>query len=240
MLGCFAGILLGVFIILFLPKEYRVMASLKVEPTSSSIAENLFENLTLVEQKLSTADEMVKLKSFDLVSDALAAIDYRVTYYEKGLVFYNQEVQGKPPFRITVDTTEIQLVDCPIKIQWISDSIARVKADLSKGYLVDFRSKKQTGQEATGELDETVRVGEKVKSNYFDFTLDRVQGAFINPEAEYKFRIEDPSILTEKYIQTLNINPAIKDASILQLKLKTKNPERDINFLDQLIRIYIR
>ncbi|NJN28695.1 MAG: hypothetical protein HC819_23305 [Cyclobacteriaceae bacterium] len=231
--------LIGYFISKNLPKEYRVVASIKVESSNKSVAQNLFENLSLIEENISTSNETAILKSYDLVRSSLKAIDYKVTYFKNERLFDKVQYQNCP-FIIVVDTSANQLINKKISIEILDEyaAIVEMEVEANDDYYYNYRAESQYQIKESIQIKDTVYFDSVFASKYLSFKLIKKPLFTVSDEVNYAFVIEDLNYLTENYITRLKINPIVKDADILELKLNSKQPERDILFLNALISIY--
>ena len=85
----------------------------------------------------------------------------------------------------------------------------------------------------------TGRIGELITSDYFSFRL------FFNKDhiplenlTEYSFMFNDPNGLVEYYQGVLNIAPVGDETTAVEIKIKEKNVNKGILFLNTLVAQY--
>ncbi len=230
---------LAIMLIYLLPKKYEVIASVKVnDETNSNIVENLFEGLQIVEEQKSTANEIVLLKSFELIRNTLYKLHYEITYYQKDGIL-NSEIFSTLPFTVRIDSLSNQLINVPIRIKFIDPEYYVLTVEDKEVEMFNYKS----GLVVNTPLHE-ISILDTLKSGaYFEhpalrFVLNKNQNFRI--DKEYFFVLQNMDILAEQYQNNLKISPISKDASIIELKLISSVPEKEIHFINTLIALYIQ
>ncbi len=233
------AITVSVLLIRFLPKKYDVIASVKVnDETNSGIVENLFEGVQIIEENKSTANEIVLLKSFELIKGTLNKLHYETAYYEKEN-FLSNEIFSNRPFTVKIDSLSDQLINVPIHIKFINPDhyVLSVEDDEVEVFNYNSGLIVNTPLSSISILD-TLKSGDYFEHSALRFVLNSNQDFLI--DKEYYFVFQNIDVLAEQYQDNLKISPLSKDASILELKLVSSVPEKEVHFINTLIALYIQ
>jgi capsular exopolysaccharide synthesis family protein len=84
-------------------------------------------------------------------------------------------------------------------------------------------------------------------NDYFHFTLRPKQTAFQNLsglhnsfDGSYYFLFNDPASLARAYLKNLTVKLNDKNSEIIRLQLTSTEPARDIDYLNQLVQVYMQ
>lgn len=216
----------------YLVSVWQVRSTILVSEGSKKPGiDNLFESLSLG-TKVNMQNHIEILKSYNLNRQAIENLGWRTSWFEEGK-FIDLEYYKNEPYRVTETKGWLNSTDIPIKIKVVSDDLFEVKCDY----------KGKIGNEAFNiYLDQQGKVGVPITSPYFCFTLERGTG-FSKPGTDYYFKFNDMNKMTLSYIgksSKLSVDLTDKTAEILQLTVKGTQPEREVDFLNELSKVYIQ
>lgn len=204
---------------------YVVRASIFVsEPKdgNNSVSELLYGS-EFFRNTQNLTNDIILLKSYSHINSTLKKLPYfKVYYYAEGNIL-TKELYKSSPIEVLIDSTsdtediENQLINCRILNS----------------------SQYQLSSENTGNLnagDINYQFGKWYKFDKVRMKINRKSKSKFD---EIKFKINNTESQTRRYIRKLNINPVERESSILDLNLEGETPNRDIDFLNQLIAEYI-
>lgn len=232
------SICIAYLLIASLPPKFKVTASLKVtESGNEAIIEDLFDGVQIIEEKKSTTNEIIILKSFDLVRTTLEKLDLKVSYFKR-LQLKDRELYKDVPFEVLVDTTKDHIVNTPILVDLIPPDVFVIRMKDKNVEMVDVSKdglKRSFVEEVN--ITDTLRSGEYFENEYLSFQIRKKDD--IGADNAYSFKILDLDALAEEYRKKLSVSPINKDASILGLGIVSSVPRKEIDFLNKLTELYV-
>lgn len=216
---------IGLIINRYSPKVYPISTSLliKQEDFDGSAVEILYDGQFGNNKNL--INEIIILKSYPLVYDALKHLDFDKVIFAEGN-FKTSEIYLNRPFEIVIDSTSTY-------IPYNQDF--SVNLEFENRILVYL----QINGDPVKEID--LEYGQWGDIEGFRFKLDKTPNfhASRNSVRQYKFRLLSLEVLTRNYIEKLTIEPVERDASILNISINGEVPEKEVDFLHTLTQNYI-
>lgn len=206
---------------------YQVDATILIRDDknrSSSGAEALLSELSLVNNTKSIQNEIGILKSYTLAFNTVKDLpEFKTTYKLLGKRMVRHNVIYKDfPFNITYDTTCVNPTGKNIFITFIGENRFEVKTD-------DHESEK------------AYSFGQLIKLNNFGFTITPT--SFFNKEAAigrtFILTKNDLNSLAKLYQSRVTINLVDKNASLISLSSTGESAEQEADYLNKLIQTYI-
>ncbi len=179
----------------------------------------------LSEYKLETDrniyNEMEILKSYKLIGTTVKSLDWGVSYYAKGTI-KELETYNQAPYKIQLDTTFNNPQKQKVFVKFLTDSTFTVH--LEKYGVVNGK------------------VGESLRNDFFSFTLYRTKKfkpSVINTDLEYYFVINDLQSIVDYYVNTMSIELASRNASIIAISVNGSVHAKEVDFLKHLTDTYL-
>lgn len=202
-------------------RVYPVVSSIIIrEKEETSGADFVYKN-ALVDQYRNYLNEPYILRSLPLLREVIEDGDFDVSFYQEGYV----------------KTSELYNV-LPVKADLLRvGPVIPGRFTLSLSGTDRIRVESMTGQEKTVV---EVRVGEtaKVGQNVLVFTPVPDVSFEAHTNRSYQMIIKDPGLLATEYAGKLTINWAEEGAGVLNLRINSQTPAREIDFINGLIRRY--
>jgi capsular exopolysaccharide synthesis family protein len=236
-------VMIGVLIIWYLPPKFKITSKVQADEESNSlVVENLIEDADhLVQEQKNISNEIGILKSYSLIYKALKSLDYKVFYRSHDKIIRARDLyRGDAPFQVSLDYNEYQVVNMPVEITFSSPTEFRIQAKGKHLHVYNFeKNDLQRFKVEKLEFDETLKIGDAFSSDFLKFRI--LRNPRVQPEIglKYSFIINDLDQLSEEYSKRLSVTSISRDASILELKINGVLPQREIDFLDELVRLYI-
>jgi capsular exopolysaccharide synthesis family protein len=190
---------------------------------------NLFETSMTGGTNIKISNEMVILHSYTLNRQVLENMNWRTSCYLKKLFLW-QGLYTNEPFIVQELSEGNNVEGIDIFIIPIDDQNYTVKTD---GTGVIDNEPVKIKFSATGSF------GKPFSNDYFHFIIHPRES---NPpliDEEYFFRFNNLNVLTHDYLGRLNIELNDKQGEALRLSLTGTEPLREIQYLNELIRVYI-
>lgn len=176
------------------------------------------------------ATEKGILASRSVMHETIKKLNLEVSYFNVS-IFPPKPAYKKQPFKVVVDSTlflQKWLYDVPFNLSIIDEDkyVVSVEAEDEKGN--SFKYSKQH------------LFGERIVSDRFGFTIVKNPAGQFNAEfRDFEFIINAPSRQVIDYSSRLRIESPDKDATIVKLTFQDEVPERAVDVLNMLCKVYI-
>jgi len=225
----FLGLSGGYLMSKFSQPSYQMNSTVLVKEESASMGmDQLFEGFDLG-GKTNIENHLLMLKSYTLNRQALENLDSKISWYRKG-VFTDASLYGKYPYVVEEKEAAENLSGIALHITPIDNKTYQLEAE---GTAVE------NGLEFDVEFEGKGRYGIPFKNEYYSFTLNKNTDFISVEDAEYYFVFNDLNKLTQSYLERLGVSLATKKADGINLSLKGSNPAREVDYMNELIRVYM-
>lgn len=148
-----------------------------------------------------------------------------------------EDVYGKTPFRISVDTSHFQLINTLFKIEFIAASKVRISINFgenTKKELLNYHtSKKQIYSINERIYNQEFPIG-KIQTDFFSFEIKRLGTLQLNKE--YLVRFNDFNATVGRY-RNIEVKTAKKGTSLIQLKLSGTNKNLLVDYINSTVKV---
>ncbi len=224
----------------FTPKQYQVRASLllKNEDRNPVGSDQLLNGMDLFTSETELEDEIGILKSYSMVEQAIRELDFGISYYTTQN-FVTTERYTDAPFTVELDSVVDHAINLGVYIERLSSQKFRVIAFDKKVSTYDFNTNKIENQTDNIELTAEGKVGEPFVSKHLSFKLKFNDQFKTGKQTQMFFVINTLGSLVENYRYKLNIEPIATKSNIVELGLRGSVAEKEINFLNKLLKVYL-
>ena len=228
---------------------FRATLLLGDQGTGSKQAQELLKILEVKEKGSKMEDEIGLLTSADMVRQALARLPYEVSYHTVPDTWLNsvkevqvqERPQGSVPFRLLPDPAAAQLTGVRIYVDPLPDNRFRVRADAAKGQLYSLPTGELVREVVNPHLDKVVRAGDTLRTALLTAVLLPEPGYPTEGLTErYYVTLHDAASLTQDFQQNLTVRPIDRESRIVELASKGSVPQKEIQFLDTLMSVYVQ
>ena len=164
------------------------------------------------------------LSSWTIISETLENLEFDINFYRKGRVM-----------------TASYYPDNPIKVVVHSRGQLPYNLEFSVTFEDGNRFRIATEKGAYYQLDTLARLGQPITHGFLSMTI--LPGSrfldVIDIDPVVYFRFVDHETLTANYARRLKVEPVSRDATILLLSLEGNNRQKDMDFLNQLLTVYL-
>ncbi|PKQ63097.1 hypothetical protein BZG02_10040 [Labilibaculum filiforme] len=222
------GILLAYFISKYSTPVYMMRSSLLIHVDAEETnAQSMFDGYR-IQEKGNIQNHLEILKSYTINRKAMRNLAWNQSWYKKQL-FSNKGLYRKEPFEVQqLDGDNI--CDLPISIVQVDAQTYRIKVDGKADY---------KGDEVHVKFEETVFFDRPFKNKYFHFLIKQKETG-IDKHENYYFVFNDLDVLTLKYMESMTISVAEKKAELIHLRIDDSEPERGVDYLNELNWVYIQ
>ncbi len=214
--------------------EYEINATMLVEDEKKGGGADmptLFEGLNMG-GNIKIQNHIGLLQSYSLNYNALENLDWKISWFEE-TPFYDKDLYGsEPPFLITTTATKVNPAGIPVHISTVTGNEYLVEADT--------KTMDSYGQERNISFQTKGVFGLPFVTGPFAFTVDKNSMAEGNSLKEGIFCFNDIEQMALVYKKKLVVNLVDEQSDLISLQLKGANPEREMDYLNELGRVYIR
>jgi len=209
--------------------KYSISTSILVpEKTGGMDMKRIFEGV-LNQPNNNNYNQIEILKSYYIINQTLRNLNWRTSWYKKDIVIW-RSIYKKEPFDVQEANGFINPKGVAVCIIPTSDQSYTVSVD---GELKNNKVITKIKFESKGEF------GRPFVSDHFNFTLNKKAADSGIPEEQYKFVFNDLNDATVAYQQRLVVELKTKKGEIIQCILQAEEPEKQGEFLNELIAVYI-
>ena len=210
--------------------SYSVSSSILIPEKSSGMdMKDLFEGAMIQQNNTKINNQIEILKSSFTINQTLLNLNWRTSWYKKKTFIWNG-LYKQEPFYIQEPLNFFNPAGIKIYITPTSDNLYTILVDgeINRGEVIT-----ELNFEATGEFDKPFT------NDYFNFTiLKKVKNT--TPEGEYYFEFNDLKWATLAYQKRLEASVKDEKSDILVCTIKGEEPEKESDFLNELVSVYIQ
>lgn len=231
--GLLFGFFAGVIYFEVTPKSYLISSTILIkDPSKESELKNIFREMAVTKKSNTIEDQIGLLKSYRLNKATLDNFNWN-SWWSKRTLFSEKDLFQNEPFILKTADDGEQLVNVPLKITVLDDSVYRIQCDES--VLINQ-------VETEIEIDQKVKFGENFISAHFNFSLEKSTNYVPIEDDQFYLEFKDPNELANLYKEKIlaeKFNP-ISESNLVKLQLLTNNPQRDVEYLNQLAAVYLQ
>ena len=231
--------------------EYSIYTTLEIESEDNSI----MDELEVFDEKTNLTNEIITLKSYSITEKIVEELDISISYFQHGILQTN-ELYETCPFILQIDSTHNQLIGVEYNIDILDKNKFNLKIKAENIFPYDVINDKNDKKFIINlNLDkdfkfadtliknrDTLIVGDKIfKENLYSFWI--FKNPFFNEShlnKKYSLKINTKNKVAQKIRSKTIINPLVKDADVLKLSIRDKNPKKNIAILEKMTEIYLR
>ncbi len=219
---------------------YRAQATilLKTSDSHAVTKTDLIEGFGLSPELKTIDNQTFILRSKKVVGKAIEKLDFSIDIYKEGF-FINEDLYGKSPFAIKIDSLHPQLLNTPIHIKTIGNNKVEVKIECENSGLYNFKDKKYAGGTGNIEFEKTFNIEDDIKTPYCSFKIRPVTDMGLGSDSEYFICFRSQDWLTNYYRNRIGVNPYKNGSSIIFISTTGVNTNKLIHFLNALTDVYL-
>nr|MDA3930495.1 Wzz/FepE/Etk N-terminal domain-containing protein [Prolixibacteraceae bacterium] len=183
-------------------------------------------------------NQSIILQSYSQIRRTIEKLDFEISYYNQGRIA-QREIYYEAPFEIIFFKESPQILGAKFSVSIHNDGTINIKIEEEDKTVYNYSTDEFLGKVASIDYNATIKPGERVKTEHFDFYI-KIKENF-NPEAvnNYFFFFNSPHHLTLAYQARLVLEPMAKGASMLKISIEDNNPLKATDFLNKLTEEYL-
>jgi tyrosine-protein kinase Etk/Wzc len=228
-----AGILIALIYYKIAPPYYKISSTILIKNDGkSSEFNNVFRELSVSKSNPVLQDQVGVLKSYNLNFKTMQYFNWRHSWFKKDW-FVEKDLYGNDPFEVVQADDALQTENVRLTVKPISET----------EYLLDCDEEVTiNGSKVEIKFEQKLKFGEAFKNKYFQFTLNKKPQNPVKVDEVYFLIFNNINRLALKYKGKLEVKPvnSSDDSNLILLELVSTNLSRDVDYLNQLGKIYIQ
>jgi capsular exopolysaccharide synthesis family protein len=203
---------------------YSVNATLVINDEKKTTAEQIMSAFDRYSTRKVIENEIATLRSFQMTYRTIKELeDFEINYYAVGRV-RKTLLYKSTPFRVITDSAGYLAKGAPVNITILNKTEYKIEI------------------EGDHDIKKTQKFGEPYNANGFAFTLflKDPQNYVPGPTSKYIFVVNDINSYVNEYRNKINISSTDKRGSILNLSITGLCAEKEVDYLNKLMEVYIR
>ena len=225
----FLGFSGGYLVSKYTPPTYKIGSTVIVKEESQSMGmDKMFEGFDLG-SKTNIENHILMLKSYTMNRQTLENQDRKISWFQKER-FTDKSLYKQAPYIVADYVDDANITGFKLSVLPLGANNYKIEVD---GEIV------KNGANVDVQFSEKGTFGKPFRNNYFAFTLRR-NADFKGDDADHFFFVfNDLNQLTKSYLGRLGVSLASKKADVINLSLQGNNPAREVDYLNELIRVYM-
>ncbi len=165
-------------------------------------------------------------------------LNLTIDYFVEGR-FQKQDIYGRAPFTIEIDTLKYQLQNTDIKLKFLENEKVEISFEMDdeKNTLINYTLKKTRNfVPEEEEFTEVFRLNEMIETPLFSFRISKNEASVDLTGKEYFVRFNNFDNVVKKY-QKIEVSTLKKGTSILELSFKGENKRKIEDFLNTTVHV---
>lgn len=211
---------------------YKISITILIKSDKSSDLNNVFRQLNVNSNSAAIQDQVGVLKSYNLNLKAVQYLNWRYSWAEKGF-FKDKDIYGNDPYTIELLNESSQLENVPLIVRAVSESSYTIECDQT----VSLKNASKSNLKFKKEL----KFGEPFNHEFFHFSLVKRPDRPVKVGEEFELVFNNLGDLALSYKNKLDVKqPEDGQSNLINVELKTSNLLRDVDYLNQLGKVYIQ
>ncbi len=168
------------------------------------------------------------IKSYYTINQTLLNLNWRTSWHKKNMFIW-EGIYKQEPFDVQETPNFVNTKGVTIYITPKSGDNYSIKAN---GEIYQNNVKRIVKFESSGTF------GQPFVNKYFNFTLLKKINDFEERNEDYSFVFNDLNDVVVSYIKRLEVILKDKKGDVIVCSIQSEEPERDIEFLNELVRVY--
>jgi tyrosine-protein kinase Etk/Wzc len=172
------------------------------------------------------------LRSYSINYETLKNLGWDISWFRE-TPFYDKDIYGsKPPYVVKPIAGKLNKTGIPIEIIPLSDGDCELR--------VEAKVTNPDGELKEIHLQEKVKFGKPFENEIFAFIIEKDSLVNEKEPSSHLFYFNDIEQLALEYKGKLSVKLVDKQADLISLQLEGPNPVREMDYLNELGRVYIQ
>ncbi len=201
----------------------------------------------LVQQEKELHNEILVLQSYPLIRNVIKDLNFNVNYYVKedyipqGIYFVFREIYKDVPIEVVMNEEHPQPVEAKFYIKILDSKEFILRIQEKEVTIYDYKTDKIVLEKTGLMINDRFNFGQEIKGPHYSFEVllnTKFENRYQNKDLYFSFN--NIYNLTVNYKNSLKIQPADLEATIVNLSFKGSSIEKSIDFLNGLANEYLQ
>lgn len=241
-----AFVALAFFLNWYIQPTYEVASVILIEEGQNpkeNATKEFMKSFSLFSPASDIQQEILKMKSSEIIFEVLKTTKSEVTYFAKSGI-KTRELYYESPFHVELCNNSVQPVGVEFHIVPTSEKKFQLVVEKSdeQVQIFNYEKNKVSNIASPFSLNKEYAYGDTIKSDFYCFTVtaEKDKLADLGSGVKFYFVFNDFNSLSYNYQKALKIEQIGKDIQAASIKLKVKNPQKGIDFIDALTKAYLQ
>ncbi len=221
---------------------YKVSSSILIKENKTQQGRtdvNDYLNSSLFGKNQNFQNELWVIKSSPVLEQTMRNLDLSVSYFKKEKFQYRDAYQ-EAPFQVYFVSNHPQPVNVRFELTFLSDGYFHLMANSREAGFYNFENDRVTLKKDKWEFVKNARLGEIIETDDLAFVIksDSTNKAFDLKAPGYAFEFKTVSSLGNGIKKNLSFNVVDKQATVIEISLKSESLKKGINMVNELMNVY--
>ncbi|MCT4647289.1 MAG: polysaccharide biosynthesis tyrosine autokinase [Carboxylicivirga sp.] len=221
---------------------FRISASMLIKErttTNQSMNMNNYINSNLFGINHNFQNELWVLKSTPVIEQAVRNLGLSIGYCRVS-GYKQMDAYKSVPFKVLLFKGHVQPINEWFYLSMIDSSRFILRAESRRATIRVPDHPERTIQKEKWEFEKEAQFGELIENDDMSFMieLDSTKSYLLNPEVEYGFIFSEIASLTSGYKQQIQFNVVQRDATIVELELRSESITKGEDILNEVMAVY--
>ncbi len=238
--GILIALILAFLFVKMTPKIYRVTSTLMVKNKSpeTAVVEKILNEMGLPRVNSEIEDEIGILTSRNLIEETIKQLDFGILYYFEESLRTRLEYHNAP-FTVHVDSSHVQAIEIPIKVEILKPNELRITAEGSNVNVYNVVTDELDRKVTDFSIDARINPGEVYEDRNVKFSIELDEYYQNFEKVGYYFTINTYAGLAKQFERSLEISAAGDESNIINLTSEGPVIPMQLAFLNKLMDAYI-
>jgi tyrosine-protein kinase Etk/Wzc len=221
---------------------YKISSSVLIKEDSHRAETrdvNDYLNSSLFGGNKNFQNELWILKSSPVIEQTIKNLDLQVSYFNRKKLQL-QDGYENAPFKVLLSTNHVQPINIFFKVVIQDAEYFTIKAKSKNAYFQKIDENEIEYGKDDWDFQQEGKFGTLIESPDLAFVIeaDSVKKSAVKFGSEYYFKISDIQSITNKYKKLLEFNIIQKDATVIEIVLKSTSKKKGKNVVNELMNVY--
>jgi tyrosine-protein kinase Etk/Wzc len=230
---CAIGIVGGLAYYKISPPYHKITTTILIKDDSkSSEINNVFREMRMNNNNATLEDQIGVLKSYSLNLRTMQLFNWQTMWTKKDWLLH-RDLYGHEPFELIQAPEAMQTRGVRIKITPVSETEYIASCD----EITTIRDNR-----VAVSFENRLQFGDTLDNKFFKFAIQKKSDASMEIGEDYYLEFKNISHLATEYKENLKIKPVSEESesNLILVELTTSNLARDVDYMNQLGKVYIQ
>ena len=221
---------------------YNISSSILIKENTGqqgSTGPNEFINANLFGRNQNFQNELWVMKSYPVIEKTISNLDLTVGYFSKGKLHYYDAFQNVP-FKVSYLSDHVQPINIKFDITFLNGSNFKIKAESKNAAFFNYVTESIEYHKNKWSFAKIAKFGELIETADLAFIVQSIDTTLIpiNKNITCAFEFNTVNSLSDGIRNKLNLNSIDREATVVNIRLKSESVTKGINIVNELMNVY--